>query len=160
MTMYNNGYYGYGMPFYGAVPDNLVQLRNGQATQPPMAQPAMPQPQSGNGLIWVQGETGAKSYLVAANSTVMLMDSEADVFYLKSADASGMPMPLRTFKYTEVTSNNNPQPQGVPAQAISAADLDRYVTREELNEILANISSGSGNNRKPEKANKEAVNNG
>ena len=92
MTMYN-GYYGYGMPFYGAVPDNLAQLRNGQATQPPMAQPAMPQPQSGNGLIWVQGEAGAKSYLVAANSTVMLMDSEADVFYLKSADASGMPMP-------------------------------------------------------------------
>lgn len=51
------------------------------------------QPQQ-NGLIWVQGEAGAKSYLVAPNSTVLLMDSENQRFYLKSSDASGMPLPL------------------------------------------------------------------
>ena len=44
-----------------------------------------------NGIIWVQGEAGAKSYLVAPNTTVQLWDSEAQVIYLKSADASGMP---------------------------------------------------------------------
>lgn len=42
-------------------------------------------------LIWVQGEAGAKSYMVAPNSTVVLFDSENQAIYLKSADASGMP---------------------------------------------------------------------
>ena len=47
--------------------------------------------QHNNGIIWVQGEAGAKSYLVAPNTTVQLWDSEDQVIYLKSADASGMP---------------------------------------------------------------------
>ena len=50
-----------------------------------------PQAQQQNGIIWVQGEQAAKSYLVAPNSTVQLLDSEEKVIYLKSADASGMP---------------------------------------------------------------------
>jgi len=47
-----------------------------------------PTPQN---LIWVQGEAGAKSYLVAPNSTVTLWDTESQTIYIKSADASGMP---------------------------------------------------------------------
>ena len=73
--------------------------------QPPQVQQtqqAAPTQQQSNGLIWVQGEGGAKSYLVAPNTTVMLMDSETQRFFLKSADASGMPLPLRTFEYKEV----------------------------------------------------------
>lgn len=60
-------------------------------TQPIYQQPmAQQQPQT-NGIIWVQGEAGAKSYLVAPNTTVQLWDSENQTIYLKSADASGMP---------------------------------------------------------------------
>ena len=44
-----------------------------------------------NGIIWVQGESGAKAYPVAPNQTVQLWDSEGQVVYLKSADGSGMP---------------------------------------------------------------------
>lgn len=47
--------------------------------------------QTNSGIIWVQGESGAKSYLVAPNSTVQLWDSESQTIYIKSADASGMP---------------------------------------------------------------------
>ena len=59
-------------------------------------QPMVPQyTQNGQGqqtgLIWVQGENAAKSYLVAPGCTVPLWDSEEKVIYLKSADASGMP---------------------------------------------------------------------
>ena len=50
-----------------------------------------PVPQNNGGIIWVQGEAGAKSYLVAPNTTVQLWDSENQSIYLKSADASGMP---------------------------------------------------------------------
>lgn len=52
-----------------------------------------------NGIIWIQGEAGAKSYLVAPNTTVALWDSESQTIYLKSADASGMPS-IKTLDYT------------------------------------------------------------
>lgn len=107
----------------------------------PMNQQAIPTPQANSGLIWVQGETGAKSYLVAPGNTVMLMDSEGDRFYLKSADASGMPLPLRTFEYKElvsgaVTAANTPV-SGSPI------DLGNYITREEFERRMALISPQS-----------------
>lgn len=57
------------------------------------------QNQQNSGIIWVQGEAGAKSYMVAPNTTVQLWDSESQVIYLKSADASGMPS-MRILDYT------------------------------------------------------------
>ena len=52
-----------------------------------------------NGIIWVQGEAAAKSYLVAPGQTVQLWDSEEKVIYLKSADGSGMPS-MKVLAYT------------------------------------------------------------
>ena len=89
---------------------------------------AVPQQQTNNnGIVWVQGEAGAKSYLVAPNQSVLLMDSETNSFYIKSSDASGMPLPLRTFDYTErvVAKNETPQTD--------------YITREEFNKVIAEI---------------------
>lgn len=91
-----------------------------------------PAQQSNNGIIWVQGEAGAKSYMVAAGQSVMLMDSESNVFYIKSSDQSGMPMPLRTFDYTERVA---PKPEAVQPK------MD-YVTRDEFEKRLAELSSG------------------
>lgn len=123
----------------GAMPDQLGQMRGQQMQMPPQT---APQAQSNNGLIWVQGEAGAKSFLVAPGQTVMLMDSENTVFYLKSADASGMPMPLRVFDYTERIANA----QGVP---VHVANDGRYITREEfdakIGEIM-NAMKGENNN--------------
>ena len=110
-------------------PDRLTQLQNQyqQAVNVPQIQ-TMPQQQVNQGLLWVSGEVGAKSYLVAPNSTVLLMDSDAQRFYLKSADNAGMPN-LRIFEYTEVTNI----PQNAP-QALNTdlKELDsKYVKREE-----------------------------
>ena len=66
---------------------------------PQQAQPQPPQQTAQQSLIWVQGEAGAKSYLVAPNSTVTLWDSESQTIYIKSADAAGMPS-IRTLDYT------------------------------------------------------------
>lgn len=60
-------------------------------------------PTPNNDIVWVQGESGAKSFMVAPNKSVLLMDSEAQRFYIKTSDASGMPLPLRVFDYTEVS---------------------------------------------------------
>ena len=140
--------YGYQYPYYGAqppMPDNLAQLRmNTNQMQNPVVQPSMPsQPmqaqQLNNGLIWVQGESGAKSYLVAPNATVMLMDSEGERFYLKSADASGMPLPLRIFDYKE-RQNASVSDFKAPTSDFSGLD-DKFVTRKEFDELKASIAS-------------------
>ena len=96
-----------------------------QQTMPPQGTQA-----ANNGIIWVQGEAGAKSYLVAPNNTVQLWDSESQTIYLKSADASGMPLPLRTFEYKEVGTNE--ETEVAPAQST-------YVTKEELNEAISKL---------------------
>ena len=43
------------------------------------------QSQNDNGILWVQGEAGAKSWAVAPGKSVMLMDSESNTFYIKSS---------------------------------------------------------------------------
>ena len=138
--------YGYQYPYYGAqppMPDNLAQLRmNANQMQNAVAQPTIPsQPmqQQSSQIIWVSGEAGAKSYLVAPGNTVMLLDAENSVFYLKSADASGMPLPLRIFDYKE----RSVMPQQVVGGSVSAEQFnpDRFVTREEFDELKASIAS-------------------
>ena len=120
----------YGYPYQ----DRLAQLQN--QYQQAVNVPQMPQmqqpPQTNQGLLWVSGEVGAKSYLVAPNSTVLLMDSDSSRFYLKSADNSGMPS-LRIFEYKEVTNMAQNAPQG---SLTSENNLDgRYVTRDEYDSL-------------------------
>ena len=119
--------YGNYQPMPQPYPDRLTQLQNQyqQAINVPQMAPAQ---QVNQGLLWVSGEIGAKSYLVAPNSTVLLMDSDAQRFYLKSADNAGMPS-LRIFEYTEVS--NAPQTTlNVPNSEDINLD-DKYVTRSE-----------------------------
>lgn len=118
-----------------AMPDQLAQLRAAQ--QPMMQQQAQP---SSNGLIWVQGEAGAKSYLVANGSSVLLMDSEKQTFYIKSADAAGMPS-MRTFDYTERNAS-------VKQPSSSAQDAPEYVTRDELNTLTKRLEALEGRKKK------------
>lgn len=137
-------------PYYnnGAMPDMLTQMRQN-------AQPAVQQ-QPSNGIVWVQGENAAKSYPVAPNTTVMLLDSESSVFYLKTSDASGMPLPLRVFDYKERMQNGSNLPTNAPQGGL-AVDLSNYVTYDQLNEILENM--GKNNTQKKEKKEKGETDN-
>ncbi len=96
-------------------------------------QPAPQQPQQTNAqsLIWVQGEAGAKSYLVAPNSTVTLWDSEAQTIYIKSADATGMPS-IRTLDY----SIRGSEPKATVNYA-TEADFDQL--KKEIDEIKKSL---------------------
>lgn len=105
--------------------DQLNQLRNANPmpTQMPMQGFQMPmQRPDPTGLNWVQGETGAKSWLVNPGATVLLMDSENQRFYLKSADMNGVPA-MRTFEYSEIGA---PKPQ-------EAMQTVNFVSVEEFN---------------------------
>lgn len=117
MAINNYGYPMYPMPYQQQYPIQQQTVSNTPVT-------VNQNPQHGTGIIWVQGEAGAKAYPVAPGLSVLLMDSEKDCFYIKTTDASGVPMPLRTFTYTEVVQSQQarqPEPQ--------------YVTREEFEEL-------------------------
>lgn len=110
---YNNGFpvsYPYYQQPTTAVPMMMQQPQQVQA-QPQLQVPPQQNNVFANNFVWIQGEEGAKAYMVAPGATVLLMDSENSVFYLKSASADGIPQ-LRIFDYTERThskSENNTQ---------------------------------------------------
>ena len=105
--------------------------------QVPQQNPAQQQSTAQSGLIWVQGEAGAKSYLVAPNSTVQLWDSEDQVVYLKSADASGMPsMKILDYTIRDSAKNVANAVANVPA-GISAG----YATKEEIEGLKDQIKA-------------------
>lgn len=114
------------MASYNAYQPYFPQYYNPQYQQPQQ------QTQVSNGIIWVQGEAGAKSYMVAPNNTVQLWDSESQTIYLKSADASGMPS-MRILDYT-IRSNASQ----MPSNAFSAQSSD-IPTREELEALKSRI---------------------
>lgn len=89
------------------------------------------QPTQTNSITWVQGESGAKSYLVAPNNTVTLWDSEAQVIYLKSADASGLP----SMKILDYTIRDN---------GLSGATEERhndFITKDDVEDIKKSIDA-------------------
>ena len=114
-------------------------------TNTPTNTPSQPTNPQDNSINWVQGEAGAKSYPVAPSQSVMLMDSENEVFYIKTVDASGMPLPLRIFDYKE----RNAQEKEV--EEVPQIDMSNYITREEFEKRINGINNsrkGRNNNGK------------
>lgn len=115
------------------------------------------QNQSTNGIIWVQGESGAKSYLVAPNCTVQLWDSESQTIYIKSADASGMPS-IKILDYTirddqkqktnentnQVNVNNNSDLE----TEINGLNEKIEIMEKEINQLKNILASKSNQNKK------------
>ena len=93
----------------------------------PNSMPTYNTPQTGTDIIWVQGLAGAKAYPVAAGRSAQLMDSEDSLFYIKTTDASGMPQPLRIFKYEEISEGAAQTPQ---------IDTSDFVTKDELDDAI------------------------
>lgn len=119
--------------------DQLNQLRsvNPMPTQMPMQGFQMPMNRPDpTGLNWVQGEAGAKSWFVNPGATVLLMDSEAQRFYLKSADMNGVPA-MRTFEYNEVGAQ---KPQEAP-QVVNFVSVEEFNGfRDEVLKRLEDLS--------------------
>lgn len=122
---------------------------------PQYYQPTPPYPQMGmsqgatsqnSGITWVQGENAAKSYPVAAGQSILLMDSENSVMYIKSTDQSGVPLPLRIFDYTERSQTPTNAPQTLSEEKgdyISRDEFDafREEIRAELRQPKASVTT-------------------
>lgn len=133
--MNNFGYGGYGSysfsPFtpnpYNYSNTNGYNYNNSLLNGQTMTQPSLP-----NTYAYVNGLEGAKAYLVPPNTTVMLMDSDNPIFYLKSANQQGQAT-IRQFRFEEVLE------QSQNKQVAQSVDLSGYVKREEFEEIKTKL---------------------
>lgn len=97
-------------------PSQYPQMSYATPTQMPVQQPQpQPMPMQNNGMIWVDGEIGAKAYqLNGQTGPVALWDTNDQIIYLKSVNQMGMPNPLQKIRYQMeetpagmITSGNN-----------------------------------------------------
>lgn len=110
----------YGYPYNNYMPQY-------QPMQPVTPVP-QPEQKPENIYAWVKSDEEISNYLVAPGKSVLLMDTRSSKFYIKSADASGMPMPLRVYEYKE----NTPQ----AAASENPLNIGEYVKREEIDSII------------------------
>lgn len=135
-TMYGNAYY----------PNQMSQ------TVAPMQQSYTQPPQqlvqnNSQGIIWVDGEVGAKAHQMPAGwpagVPIPLWDTNDTVIYLKSINQMGMPNPLQKIHYTieEQNQTQNMLPSGNTsgAAAPSQQSMENYVTKEDLEAMRAEI---------------------
>lgn len=133
--------YNYGGYQFQPIPQYTGQQYSGQQFQNvPTQMPQMPaqsyqqpvqQQQTNSGFVWVQGEAGAKAYPVAAGNSVLLMDSENPVLYMKSTDATGRPLPMEVYDLVRRdTAPQIPRSQAAPVQ--QQIDLSDYVKMSDL----------------------------
>lgn len=129
---------GYNSPsYYNGYNGGAVQYQQPQGANFPVNAPntaVMPMQQPSNGIIWVQGEEGAKAYMVAPGNSVQLWDSENPVIYLKTADVSGVPS-MRIFDLVErITSAR------MPSESSNFSN-DKFVTQDQIDTLQAKIDA-------------------
>lgn len=93
----------------------------------PVTQPTTFQPQQSQQLQRVNGLDSAKAYPTTLNSTIALFDSNEDIMYIKTTDASNFPT-IRSFRFTEIQS--------------STLETKQFVTVEEFNQFKEKILNG------------------
>lgn len=118
-------------------------------------QPAQQQTPSQNvNWIYVSGIDGAKNQIVQPGQTAWMMDNNDPYFYVKSVDGVGSST-FRIFQFAEVQDI-------VPEQtAQPQIDMSQYVNRVEFDQLKAQLEQFTNTqSKRPQKGNKEVVNNG
>lgn len=100
--------------------------------------PQPQQPQS-NTYAFVNGIEGAKSYPMGPNQTVMLMDSENPIAYMKQSNGMGQ----ATLKYFRLVETSEAELRGASkssSEYVSKADFEAL--RKRVDEMLATKKEG------------------
>jgi len=111
----------------------------------PQYQQSIPQPQqtqtTGHGLIWVDGEVGAKAYQLPAglpaNQPIALWDTNDTIIYLKSVNPMGMPNPLQKAHYTLEGTQSGEKTTGYSGD--TKPDMSQYVRKEDLERMKQDL---------------------
>ena len=115
---------------------NYYPTYNGPYTVPQTMAPVQNQPQTQNTFVWIQGEEAARNYPVAPGNTVVLIESDKPIMYMKSADLSGRPQPMQVRylvseeDYRKIQNGSNLQ-----------ANDDTYVTKEYFEKKMSELDN-------------------
>ena len=110
-------------------------------TQMSYANTQTQQTQSNPGLIWVDGEVGAKAYQMPtgwpANQPIALWDTNDTVIYLKSTNPMGMPNPLQRAHYTLDGMKSGEKREGYSGD--EKPDMSQYVRKEDMERMKQDL---------------------
>ena len=127
-----------GQPYY---PSMVQQPMMPQQFNTPMLQsPSLT-------VAYVQGEIGARSFLVAANNTVVLLDSETidtenPIIYIKSTGPDNKPLPMRKIIGTSSYSNEQGLFMSVHQEAQQPQiDLSEYSKKSDVQNEVSSITN-------------------
>lgn len=115
---------------------NYYPTYNGPYTVPQTMAPVQNQPQTQNTFVWIQGEEAARNYPVAPGNTVVLIESDKPIMYMKSADLSGRPQPMQVRylvseeDYRKIQNGSNLQ-----------VNDDTYVTKEYFEKKMSELDN-------------------
>lgn len=127
-----------GYPYVSGTP-----MYNGYSQQPQPSQ----QQNNAQGMIWVDGEVGAKAFQMPqgwpVGVPIALWDTNEPVIYLKSINQMGMPNPLQKIHYT---IDNQQTPVYLPAGNSGTAGNNgsigngNYATKEDFEQIKNEVN--------------------
>ena len=101
--------------------------------QPMQTNPAPMQTQPTNDMLFVLNENEASAYPVAPNNSVVLWDKNNKTFYIKTANAQGIPsMQIYDFKERVQMHENAPKTHECTCG-------DKYATKEQINDLRGKI---------------------
>ena len=84
-------------------------------------------------LLWVLNENEASSYPVAPNNSVVLWDKNNKTFYIKTANAHGIPS-MQIYDFTERIEN----PSKMPTEHTCTCG-EKFATKEQINALEGKI---------------------
>ena len=128
------GYYNPSIP-----QENSNMQNNQQFQQMPVQQPIQQMPmqtptpfiqtQPTNDMLFVLNENEASAYPVAPNNSVVLWDKNNKTFYIKTANAQGIPS-MQIYDFTERTETHENAPK-----THKCTCGDKFVTKEEFDAL-------------------------
>lgn len=128
---------------------------NNNQSQNPQAQ-VQPAPVQTQNVTWIQvdGIQGAKKHEVPSNTTHWLMDNNEDAFYVKSSDEFGLTKSFKGYRFFEI-------PQEELSGEPESVDMSKYVSKEEFDQLKSMLEQlTNAQAKRPQKGNKEVVDNG
>ena len=110
-----------------------------------VGQQSMSQGTGSQGIIWVDGEVGAKAYQMPAGTTgpIALWDTNDQIIYLKSMNQMGMPNPLQKIRYhmEEQPQQMLPAGQGQSGNSGTNDQSDYFATKDDVSAMRNEIQA-------------------
>lgn len=109
-------------------------------TYPPQqSSTAVPQ-QTQNLFVWIQGEEAARNYPVAPGNTIVLIEADKPIMYMKTTDLSGRPQPMQIRylvtkeDYDKIQNGSNSSPNS--GDYVTKATFEKYISEAENKFVL------------------------